>query len=151
MQILDVQPIDTDTLGALMRHVVTTSLSLDKDEIADVLANIQSNLHWAQAHADSATHLKCVDGSKIVGVVLIKHFWNLCSLFVDPSYQHQGVGRALLSEAMRRCIGKNDDKRYIKVNSAPTAVQFYQSLGFQTNESAARKGTSVPMIRHLGA
>ncbi|WP_162878301.1 hypothetical protein [Trinickia diaoshuihuensis] len=30
MQILDVQPIDTDTLGALMRHVVTTSLSLEK-------------------------------------------------------------------------------------------------------------------------
>ncbi|PTB30026.1 GNAT family N-acetyltransferase [Paraburkholderia caribensis] len=69
-------------------------------------------------------HLKCVDGAEIVGVILIKNFWNLCSLFVDPQFQRQGVGRALLADAIRRRVSRND-KGHIKVNSAPTAVQFY--------------------------
>jgi GNAT superfamily N-acetyltransferase len=150
MRIQDVQPEDTATLDALMHHVVTTSVRLEKAELIGVLENIRQNLHWAQHNVDSVVHLKCVSGAQIVGVVLVKNFWNLCSLFVDPEVQRQGVGRALLAEAIRRC-GDRNDRGHIKVNSAPNAVQFYQTLGFSVVDGEPRRGTSLPMLLHLGA
>jgi GNAT superfamily N-acetyltransferase len=148
MQIQDVKPDDTATLDALMHRVVTTSVRLEKTEMADVLENIRQNLYWAQNNVNSVVHLKCVNDTRIVGIILIKNFWNLCSLFVDPEVQRQGVGRALLTEAIRRCIYRND-RGHVKVISAPNAVQFYQALGFSVIEGHPRRGTSLPMLLHL--
>jgi ribosomal protein S18 acetylase RimI-like enzyme len=150
MQIQDVQPEDTEALDALMRHVVTTSITLESDEMAEVLGNIQKNLHWAQQNASSVVHLKCVDDTGIVGVVLIKNFWNLCSLFVDPGVQRQGIGRALLTEAIRRSLALND-RGHVRVNSAPNAVQFYRSLGFSIIDGQPHRGTSLPMLLNLSS
>jgi GNAT superfamily N-acetyltransferase len=85
-----------------------------------------------------------------MGIILIKNFWNLCSLFVAPEIQRQGVGHALLTEAIRRCIHRND-RGHVKVNSAPNAVQFYQAQGFSVIEGHPRRGTSLPMLLHLGS
>lgn len=147
MQIVDVRPEDTERIGTLMHDVVTSSLRLESDEMNAVLANVETNLHWAQANRASAIHLKCVDESRIVGVMLIKDFWNLCSLFVDPRFQRRGIGRALMLVGIQRCISEGV-RSYIKVNAAPNAVPFYQSLGFAILDDAPRKGTSVPMIFH---
>lgn len=144
MQIQAVQAQDTQAIGALMRRVVTTSLGLAPQELAGVLENVEHNLYWAQAYPDLAVHLKCTDGSRIVGVVLIKHFWNLCSLFVDPGAQRRGIGRALLSQAIRRSASRNT-VGYVRVNAASGAVPFYQVLNFRVMENQPRWGTSVPM------
>lgn len=150
MQIQDVQREDTATLDALMCRVVTTSVRLEKAEMADVLENIRQNLYWAQENANLVVHLKCSSDTRIVGVILIKNFWNLCTLFVDPEVQRQGVGRALITEAIRRCISRND-RGHVKVNSAPNAVQFYRALGFSVIDGHPRRGTSLPMLLHLGS
>jgi GNAT superfamily N-acetyltransferase len=148
MQIQDVQRGDTAIIDALMCRAVTTNVRLEKAEMADVLENVRQNLHWAQDNIDSAVHLKCTSNTQIVGVILIKNFWNLCSLFVDPAAQRQGIGRALLTEAIRRCISRND-RGHVKVNSAPNAVAFYQALGFSIIDGHPKRGTSFPMILHL--
>jgi GNAT superfamily N-acetyltransferase len=148
MQIQDVQPEDTEELDVLMRHVITTSVPLARAETAFVLKNIQQNLHWAQRNVDSVVHLKYLSATGIVGIVLIKNFWNLCSLFVDPAVQRQGIGRALVEEAIQRSISRND-RGHVKVNAAPNAVQFYQSLGFSAIDGHPRKGTSLPMLLPL--
>jgi GNAT superfamily N-acetyltransferase len=148
MQIHDVRPEDTEELDALMRHVVTSSVPLGRAEMATVLENVQQNLHWAQQNPDSVVHLKYQSATGIAGIVLIKNFWNLCSLFVDPGVQRRGIGRALLEEAIRRCISRND-RGHLKVNAAPNAVQFYQSLGFSAIDGHPRKGTSLPMLLPL--
>lgn len=143
IQIQDVQPEDTAMLDALMRRVVTTSVRLENAERAEVFENIHKNLHWAQENVSSVVHLKCTDGNRIVGVILIKNFWNLCSLFVDHESQRQGIGRALLTTAIQRCVF-HSDKGYVKVNSAANAVTFYQVFGFSVIDDAPRRGTSVP-------
>lgn len=150
IQIQDVQPEDTAVLDALMRHVVMASLRLENIELAEVLENVQQNLYWAQANASSVVHLKCTHGARIVGVILVKNFWNLCSLFIDLEYQHRGIGRVLLTAAIERCTPRND-RGYIKVNSAPEAVQFYKGLGFSIVADAPRRGSSQPMLLRLGS
>jgi GNAT superfamily N-acetyltransferase len=148
MHIHDAHPEDTEALAAFMRHVVTTSVKLGADEIMGVLENVQRNLLWAQQHSDSAVHLKYVIDARIVGVVLVKNHWNLCSLFVDPGVQRQGVGSSLLNAAIQRCIPRND-RGHMAVNAAPNAVQFYQALGFTIVDGHPRKGVSLPMRLRL--
>ena len=148
MHIQDVQPGDTAIIDALMHSAVTTSVRLGKVEMVGALENVRQNLHWAQNNVNSVVHLKYTNNAGIVGVILIKNFWNLCSLFVDPAAQRQGIGSALLTEAIRRCVSLND-RGHVKVNSAPNAVPFYQARGFSIIDGHPRRGTSFPMILHL--
>jgi GNAT superfamily N-acetyltransferase len=82
--------------------------------------------------------------------VLVKNFWNLCSLFVEPSYHRRGVGRSLIQEAVKQCAARNEWP-YLRVNAAPNAVQFYSAIGFTKVEDARRFGTSTPMALPMPA
>ena len=81
--------------------------------------------------------------------MLVKRFWNLCSLFVEPSYHRRGIDRGLMQEAVRQCEAQGERRPYVRVNSAPNAVDFYRSLGFTLLKDAVRKGTSTPMVPPL--
>ena len=150
MHIQIVEPKDTEALDALMCRVIATSVALGKTEMAEVIANVQQNLRWAQQYPHAAVHVKCVSDGAIVGVALIKNFWNLCSLFVEVDFQRQGIGRALLNESIQRCVSLND-RGHIKVNAALDAVPFYRSLGFAAGDEPHPKGTSLPMLLRLSS
>jgi GNAT superfamily N-acetyltransferase len=92
-------------------------------------ANVDRNVDWWLAHPDAAVHLQAVEGDRLVGVVLVKQFWNLCSLFVDPACQGRGVGRALLEAAIEECRGRSP-RDALWLNAAPGAIGFYRRLGF---------------------
>ena len=66
---------------------------------------------------------------RIVGVVLVKNFWNLCSLFVDPTVQWRGIGRLLIESAIEPCRGRSP-RSAIWLNASPNAVTFYRHMGF---------------------
>jgi GNAT superfamily N-acetyltransferase len=146
--IADVIETDVPELMELMPHVIKTSVQMDDHEMRGVLQNVSDNLQWAIEQPDVCAHLKCVVDAHIVGVILVKKFWNLCSLFVHPAFQGTGVGRSLLSEAVRRCSNKGDHA-YMRVNAAPNAVSFYRGMGFVPDESRQSKDSSVPMMRAL--
>jgi GNAT superfamily N-acetyltransferase len=80
----------------------------------------------------------------------VKNFWNLCSLFVEPSYHRLGVGRSLIQEAVTRCAARNE-RPYLRVNAAPNAVEFYSAIGFTPAEDVRRFGTSTPMALPMPA
>ena len=71
----------------------------------------------------------------IVGVVLVKEYWNLCSLFVSPSLQKRGLGHCLLGAAIDACRGRSP-KGEIWLNASPNAVPFYERAGFTVRESS---------------
>ncbi|GAB2587814.1 hypothetical protein GCM10027034_20300 [Ramlibacter solisilvae] len=127
--VIEVAPADAAEIEQLMRHVIHASVSAEADVLAETVANTRANLDWSIANPDKCCHLKCVAGDRIVGVVLVKDFWNLCSLFVEPGYQGRGVGRALVLAAVEKCRGRHE-RNALWLNAAANAVSFYARLGF---------------------
>jgi GNAT superfamily N-acetyltransferase len=129
-------------VAGLIRRVVLQSVDANDQEKAAFLENIQKNLVWCQDHAQLAVHLKFCAGAAIVGVVLVKNYWNLCHLFVEPSWQRRGVGTSLIHEAIAQCRGKAPQSA-IRLNSSRNAVSFYEALGFVRVQDAPAPYTGM--------
>ena len=132
--ITPVEPQDKSILLALMAQVISTSVTQDVDLQKSYIDNVTQNLHWWENHPHLGCHLKAVSHQEIVGVVLVKKFWNLCSLFVAPAYHRQGMGRALVIAAVEDCRARSDEKA-IFLNAAPNAISFYRAIGFRPRDS----------------
>jgi GNAT superfamily N-acetyltransferase len=131
-----------------IRKIVSSAIRacvVDSDEQHDVLFKdvCSSFEQWGQNRAQSL-FLVCEKGEAIQGVILVKEYWNITVLFVDPEQQGLGVGRALLSEAMRICRSRSP-KPVMKLNSSKHAVPFYRRMGFrQSADGLDRPGGCVP-------
>ena len=86
------------------------------------------------------------ENGEIVGDILLKDYWNLCSLFVQPEFQNHGIGQALVETVLEECRGKNP-KNAVYLISNDSAVRFYQKLGFGPREvSQPPLAGSTPMM-----
>ena len=150
MKIERVESSDEAALASMMLRTIRTSVRIEADEMAAVITNVLANMHWAFDHAHPCVHLKCVVDGRIAGAVLVKNFWNLCSLFVEPSDHRRGIGRSLIEEAIRQCVARNE-RPYVRVNAAPNAVEFYSAMGFTRVDDKTQFGTSTPMALLLSA
>lgn len=133
-QIASVEPDDKIELLDLMNQVICTSVTQDETLQTSYIENVTQNLEWWMDYPTLGCHLKAVHHQTIVGVVLVKNYWNLCSLFVAPEYHRQGIGRALMTAAIDDCRRKSD-KSGIRLNAAPNAIAFYRTLGFVKRDS----------------
>lgn len=121
------EPSDQAAIHDLMVDVITASV--DAPYRPETIANVLQNLGRWRSDPDNGLHLVALAGDAVVGVVLVKEFWNLCSLFVARRCQRQGIGRALVLAAIEGCRGRSP-RQAIHLNAAPAAVGFYRSLGF---------------------
>ena len=71
-----------------------------------------------------------LDGEQVIGAGTIRNRNHLSLLFVDESYHHKGVGRAILT-ALCDYLKMEAGERYMSLKAAPYAVNFYRRLGFQ--------------------
>lgn len=129
MKPLPVELADAAQLKAFMAAVIAGNVTREEPLLSEIVQNVSGNVDWWLQNPHECVHLKCVDSGRIVGVVLVKDFWNLCSLFVDPSVQGQGIGRLLAETAIEACRGRTP-KRAIWLNASPNAVAFYEHIGF---------------------
>src|SRR5262245_43708145 len=67
--------------------------------------------------------------SQLVGFIAIRDGSHLFHLFVERSYQRQGVARCLWEWALRELCAPNSDGAFT-VNSSLSAVPVYQAFGF---------------------
>src|ERR1700761_6531256 len=150
MKIETVESSAEAAVGSMMSRTSRTSVRIEADEMAAVITNVLANMHWAFDHAHQCVHLKCVVDGRIAGAVLVKNFWNLCSLFVEPSDHRRGIGRSLIEEAIRQCVARNE-RPYVRVNAAPNAVEFYSAMGFTRVDLKTQLSNSTPMALFLSA
>lgn len=143
MLIADVLSSDELMVEQLMIHAINTSVRPTDAEKTAFIVEVQKNLRLAINSPLECVHLKCVTNQTVVGVVLVKKFWNLCSLFVDPLFQGMGIGRALMDEAIKQCA--KNDVPYIRVNATANAVGFYEAMGFKTQEKQHGRDSSTAM------
>ena len=125
-------PENEEEILALMIQVV--GATVNEGDKADTIQNVKNNLEIWRTHPNNCVHLVMERKPRIVGVVLVKEFWNLCSLFVAPDMQRNGIGKRLVLAALEACKGRSP-RNEVLLNSAPTAVRFYTRLGFQLRES----------------
>tara|TARA_R100000005_G_C4929449_1_gene159126 strand:+ start:61 stop:513 length:453 start_codon:yes stop_codon:yes gene_type:complete len=117
----------------------------DSDELHRLLTDdICLSFEWWKSNKEQSLHLLCEENGMVLGVILVKEYWNLSSLFVDPSLHCTGVGRDLINEAIAICSTKSP-KGCLKLNSSNYAVPFYKKVGFtQTGKGIDRPGGCVP-------
>jgi ribosomal protein S18 acetylase RimI-like enzyme len=132
-----------------LHHLIETALRgavvSTAEEVAFLMGEIDKILKWWAENSERCIHRKFVEGGAIVGMILVKDFWNLSCLFVAPGYQRRGIGKALLLEVLSECRKRSPDK-CVKLNSSTNAVAFYQSCGFrQCGPSKDLPGGCVPL------
>lgn len=72
-----------------------------------------------------------LDKDRIIGAGSIRSRNHLSLLFVDEEYHHLGVGKTLM-EKLCEYLKTEEGERYMSLNAAPYAVNFYRRLGFRT-------------------
>lgn len=125
---------DRDEVSSFLNSVIPLSIDPQMHDVPAVVGNVNSNLDvWVQT-PEEVLHLIAENEGDIVGSLLVKNYWNLCSMFVHPGFQRIGIGRALLSSALGECRSKSP-KKAVYLNANDDALAFYKKLGFEPRES----------------
>jgi GNAT superfamily N-acetyltransferase len=129
--IVPVEPHEAPAIADFIERTIASSVDATELEKEAFVRNVRSNLETWQARPQGALHLKFVDGDgALAGVVMVKAYWNLCHLFVEPKHQGQGVGKALMQAAIAACRGRSP-RQCLRLNASRNAVGFYRHMGFR--------------------
>ena len=123
---------------------VRVSVVSCEDEAEFLIKEIGAILDWWLSKKGESCHLKYVLEGRIVGVILIAGYSDLCVLFVHPSCYKQGIGRALFEAALALCRERSDVGK-VTLNSSTFAAGFYEAVGFvQTGPGKDLPGGCIP-------
>ncbi len=71
------------------------------------------------------------DQNKIIGMLSVINENHIALIFVDPENQKKGVGKNLISKAIKICLSRNTSIFSITVSSSPNSKSFYKAIGFE--------------------
>ena len=140
---------DTSAIKALISETVRRCVAEDDASYEGIYSDICSAIDsWVEC-SERSVYLVCEREDSIVGVVLIADFERMLLLFVGPSYQRRGIGRALLDCALDCCRRPGGSSR-VTVNSSSYAAAFYRKYGFTPNGQARDlPGGCIPLVIDL--
>ena len=130
MQITIRQATDADAvaLSGLIRSTIRVSNSKDYDQQSiDLLCSIFEPKQVAERIANEHI-LLCFAGGDLIGTAGLRRDY-LRSMFIEPTYQRQGLGKALVENIEE--IARQNAISEIMVHSSVTARQFYDTLGYK--------------------
>jgi ribosomal protein S18 acetylase RimI-like enzyme len=86
-------------------------------------------------------------GRKIIGVIEMRDNSHIALLFIEKSYQLNGIAKKLINEGIKICRTRNQNIKSITVNSSPNAFDAYQNIGFKggRNEKTVNGIRFIPM------
>lgn len=69
------------------------------------------------------------DNGRMIGMISLRNETHISLLFVDERYHRRGVGRRLI-QYVSDYVRNEEGHRFVTVNAAPYAVEFYHRVGF---------------------
>ena len=119
---------DVVPLSGLIRHTIRVSNSKDYDQQSiDMLCSIFEPEQVAK-RIENEHILLCFSGVNLIGTAGLRRDY-LRSLFIEPTYQRQGLGKVLVANIEE--IARQNAIPEILVESSVTARQFYEALGYE--------------------
>ena len=122
---------DAAKLSSMIKRTIRTTNSKDYDQQSIDLLCAIFEPEQVVARIRDELILLCFLGADLVGTVGLKRDY-LRSLFVDPNYQKQGIGKVLV-EYMEELAQENAISE-IMLHSSLTAQNFYTALGYGYSE-----------------
>ncbi len=128
--ISEIKYSDFDKLKEIVVLSVLSSITKKDDEAKKLIDQIVESVESWRKTGLVGFHKKYSIGSKIVGFIIVKEYWNLSQVFVCPEYQGKGIGRSLITAAINGCR-RESPKNKIILNSSTVAAGFYEAIGFR--------------------
>ena len=95
----------------------------------EFLASVSLQAECDYLASDRYRYLLAYSDSQLAGFIAIRDGSHLFHLFVERSYQRQGVARRLWEQALEKLCAPGSDGGFT-VNSSLSAVRVYQAFGF---------------------
>lgn len=138
---------DAVLLSGLIRRTIRVSNSKDYDQQSiDLLCSIFEPEPVAKRIANEHILLGFV-GVDLVGTAGLRRDY-LRSMFIEPTYQRQGLGKVLVAEIEE--VARQNAISEMMVHSSVTARPFYEALGYEFVEfQSYPEGPFVLMTKAL--
>ena len=135
---------DAVQLSGLIQRTIRMSNSKDYDQRSvDLLCSIFEPDQVAERIANELIFL-CFEGVDLVGTVGLRRDY-LRSIFIEPAYQRQGLGKVLVVSIEE--IARQKAISEIMVESSVTARQFYEMIGYEFLEFLSYPEGSFVLLR----
>ncbi len=146
MEIRNATAEDASAISRLIGSVARFfTLQPDGAGAEDFLKTISTDSVTGYLTDPRFAYFKAEQDGTLAGVVALRDASHLYHLFVDPSFQRQGLSRQLWEHA--RAAVRDTNPGYFTVNSTPYAQPIYERFGFvATGPRVETKGIAfVPM------
>jgi predicted GNAT family N-acyltransferase len=76
-----------------------------------------------------------MDDSKLVGMIEIRENKYISLLFVEKTYQGQGIAKFLFQKSLKECLKREPKPDKFQVHASPFSIPIYKKLGFVETDS----------------
>ena len=146
-------PADAEVIAALIASFQSELTDDPSGAGAEqYLASVSVKAEHEYLASERYRYLLAYSDSKLAGFIAIRDGSHLFHLFVERSYQRQGIARCLWERALRELCDPGSDGDFT-VNSSLSAIPVYQAFGFVPTGSIQKMhGISfLPMRRVASA
>jgi GNAT superfamily N-acetyltransferase len=120
---------DINKLSDLISFTISSCVSAEESDLKAIIAHsVEASRNHLMGKINGA-HLIYREDEELIGVVLVKDYWNMVSLFVAPSHQRKGIATHLMDRALEICSRKSP-KGMVACNSSEYAVNDAQRGSF---------------------
>ena len=142
--IREAKETDLDKIRKIVLSAICRCVTDSNEHQEFLYKDVCSGLEWWLENKDNSLFLVCAEDDSVLGMALVREFWNFSALFVNPQHHRLGVGRDLVESVIESCRGRSE-KGCLRLNSSNHAAGFYRKMGFvQIGDAIDRPGGCVP-------
>jgi GNAT superfamily N-acetyltransferase len=155
IKIRSIAPTDAKAAAQLVAGVFSQDVgpSYRAEGVAEFLGYASPEAFAARLAKGHVGFVAEDERGELVGVVEVRDLCHVSLLFVSGAQQRQGIGKALISQAVAACRRGNQATTTVTVNASPNSVAAYERYGFRASgPEQERDGIRfVPMVLAIDA